>query len=190
MNVIPVRRTWLRPVNHLRYAFMALVSSMMATPPAAADTPKVTITGGADASGYKYIWTVSNEYTSPVVYVEFPHYHGSLFLAPENWRVECTFLVNVGVADRHGICKASADSPSAGIGRSKSGTFRMRVMLTGTTRVQGTVVVRFADGTELAVPAVELPQRETTGDKFVPLVGLAVLFIVLVAVRARRRGRR
>ena len=69
-----------------------------------ADPPNATVTGGPDTSGRKYSWTVTNEHTSPVVYVEFPHYHGSLFFAPENWRVECTFLVNVGVEDRPGIC--------------------------------------------------------------------------------------
>ncbi len=164
---------------------------MMTSPLAAAtDSPKVTITGGADTSGYNYTWTVTNEHTSPIVHIEFPHYHGSLFFAPNDWSSQCTFLVNVGVEDRPEVCKARAASLSAGIARGKSENFRMRVTRDGTTRGQGTVRVRFEDGTELAVPAVELPQREPAGDKYVPLIGLAAIFIVWVAVRARSRARR
>lgn len=167
--------------------------------------PQATITGGADPAGYSYTWTVTNKHTSPIVHVEFPHYHGALFFAPEDWSVECTFLVNVGVEDRPGVCTARnvlfAEAP-AGFARnntalgSKPGSardtldFRMQVLLRGTRRGQGQVLVRFADGSEVYVAGVELPQREAVGDKYVPLIGLGLIFLIWVIARSRSRAKR
>jgi len=50
--------------------------------------PKVTITGRADKSGKQYVWTVTNEYCSAVVRVEFPHYMADLFTSPTGWTGE------------------------------------------------------------------------------------------------------
>ena len=64
---------------------------------AANEGRRVTIVGGADATGHRYTWTVTNEDTSPIVYVEFPHYRANLFFSPHGWSTdESTFLVNVG----------------------------------------------------------------------------------------------
>ena len=48
----------------------------------------VTITGGAYKSGKQYVWTVTNEYGSAVVRVEFPHYMADLLTIPTGWTGE------------------------------------------------------------------------------------------------------
>ncbi len=170
-----------------------------------ATPPPVTITGGADPTGYTYTWTVINKHTSPIVHVEFPHYHGAMFFAPEGWSVECTFLVNAGVEDRPGVCTARdvlfAEAP-AGLARNNAALrnrlgsakgsfdFRMQVVLTGTRRGQGKVLIGFADGSEVHVAGVELPQREYVGDKYVPLIGLGLIFVVWVIARSWGRAKR
>lgn len=191
-------------IRHWTFAvLMAVPFGTSAT--TAAAPPPVTITGGADPAGYIYTWTVTSKRTSPIVHVEFPHYHGTLFFAPEDWFVECTFLVNVGVEDRPGVCTARnklfAEAPArparndvAPRSRPVSGKgnldFRMQVVLKGTRRGQGKVLVRFADGSEVYVAGVELPQRETAGDKYVPLIGLGLIFVVWVIARSWGRAKR
>ena len=163
---------------------------LLAPPGMAADPPKVTITGGADASGHNYNWTVANETASPIVHLEFPHYHATLFFAPEGWSTECTFLVNVGVDDRPGICRAHVDSPASGIAPGRSAPFSMQVATRAVQRAGGEVTVRTADGAEIVITGVELPEPETTSDKYVSLVGLAAVLLVAVALqRGRGRGK-
>lgn len=151
--------------------------------------PRVTINGGADASGRVYTWTVANDHSSPVVFVEFPHYHAVLFFAPPGWTTDSTYLINVGVEDRPGRCRASADSPAAGIVRGGSSEFRMQVSSAGTQRGRGTVRVRFVDGGEAEIADVELPVPVSRTDKFLPLIGLGVI-VVAFGVRAAFRKRR
>jgi hypothetical protein len=160
-----------------------------AQPAVGSDESAVTITGGADATGDGYAWTVVNNHTSPIVYVEFPHYHASLFLAPDGWSTDSTFLVNVGVEDRPGTCTARVGQPASGIKRGATGTFQMRVYQPGTRRGQGTVVVRFADGSEVQVSGVEMPTPEAMSDKYAPLIGLGAIFIIWLAIGAKRRGK-
>lgn len=157
---------------------------------AEAQSPKATITGGADASGQKYTWTVTNEYTSPIVYVEFPHYRAGLFFAPEGWSIETTGLVGVGDGKQQGVCSASVESPGAGIRPGETATYSMQIAPLATSRGRGTVYVRFADGTEARIAGVELPQRENVGDKYTPLIGLAAIFIIWVLVRAKGKAKR
>ena len=163
---------------------------LLAPPGMAADPPKVTITGGADASGHNYNWTVANETASPIVHVEIPHYHATLFFAPGGWSTECTFLVNVGVDDRPGVCRAHVDSPASGIAPGRSAQFSMQIVTRAVQRAAGEVTVRTADGAEMVIAGVELPQPETTSDKYVSLVGLAAVLLVAVALqRGRGRGK-
>ena len=155
----------------------------------AVDVPNVTITGGADPSGYKYTWVVNNKHLSPIVYIEFPHYHGALFFAPDGWVTECTALVNVGYKDEQGTCSASAEAPAAGVAPKRSTTFDMRIARLPTRRGKGTVLIRFADGVTTRVRSVELPVRESVGDKYAPLIGLGTIFLVWMIIRSRRRAR-
>jgi len=59
----------------------------------------------------------------------------------------------------------------------------------GAKRGIGEVIARAADGNEIRVGGVELPQQEGLGDKYVSLIALGAVFIVFVAVRAVRKGR-
>ena len=141
--------------------------------------PKATITGGADPSGHNYSWAIRNESAEggpPIVYVEFPQYRADLFLPPDGWSGE--------TASRW--CRARSDSPAGGIAPGRATTFRLRVSPAGAPRGSGEVLVRFADGTETRIANVELPQAETVGDKYVPLIGLSLILLLVVVVQGRR----
>ncbi len=156
---------------------------------ARAEAP-VTITGGADPSGHQYEWIVANHGESPIVYVEFPHYHGALFFAPDGWHTECTFLVNVGVKDKPGTCKAWVDSPTDGIGCPESAKFSMQIGTPAARRGPGEVVVKRANGQQITVGGVELSQAESVSDKYVSLIGLGVVLFVAVAIQRIFRKKR
>ena len=148
----------------------------------------VRITGGADASGHRYTWVVTNDGDSPLTYVEFPHYRASLFFVPDGWESDCTFLVNVGVEDKPGVCTAWVDSPVKGIGRHQSAEFTLQIASGDVLRGRGEVVARTASGQQLVVSGVELPQPEPASDKYVSLLGLGlVLFLAIVVQRKRAR---
>lgn len=156
----------------------------------ATGAPRVTITGGADASGAVYTWTVTSDHPSPAVFVEFPHYHAVLFFAPPRWTTDSTYLVNIGVEDRPGVCRASADGSGSGIVRGTSAEFRMQVSSDGTQRGRGNVRVRFADGIEVEVPGVEVPVRIGRADRYMPLIGLGAIAALAVLARALRGRKR
>ena len=153
---------------------------------AESDLPRVTISGGASDVDHSYNWTISHEHTSPVVYVEFPHYRASLFFAPEGWTTKSTFLVNVGVEDRPGVCTAEAGSPASGIAAGAVANFKMQVVRRGTSPGTGAVLVRFADGAEVKVSGAELPVRESLSDKFMALYALGAGFLLWVVIREVR----
>lgn len=183
----PTRMDRVKPVLTIT---AALAVWLVTTPPApASGSPKVGIAGGADASGHNYRWTITNNHSSPIVSVEFPHYHADLFFAPEGWGTETTALVNVGYKDAPGECIATVDSPAKGIANGRSQAFGMRIAPLPTRRGGGTVIVRFADGSSARVDSVELPRPERIGDKYLPLIGLGMIFLVWVVFRAvRGRG--
>ena len=148
----------------------------------------VVITGGRNASG-GYQWAVKNEYTSPIVYIQFPHYHADTFIAPEGWEKESTYLVNKGVADRPGTCTAYVDDPRASIRPNQSAQFGMRIARVDARRGTGDVLVRFADGTTTTVTGVELPCTFPAAPRYATVLGLAALMLILVLVEVRRRRR-
>lgn len=178
---------WLRSLPHLRSMACGVFCFAVALPVVAlGQTPRVSITGGADLSGKTYSWVVTNEHRSPIVSVEFPHYHGSLFFAPDGWDTVCSYLVNVGVADVSGSCKASVDVAKDGVRQGQRQTFRLRMDARGARRGRGDVRVRFADATEMVVAGVEVPQLEERAEKYMPLFGLVAMLMVVVLVRRRR----
>src|SRR5437868_3393823 len=87
---------------------LLLFATLLVVPIALAQPAKVVITGGFDsagqrlvatgssensaydASGQNYAWIVTNNHTSPIVYVEFPHYHADTFHTPDGWDQKCT----------------------------------------------------------------------------------------------------
>lgn len=150
----------------------------------------VEIDGGADQSRQSYEWLVTNHHSSPIVYIEFPHYHADTFTVPHRWKQESTFLVGVGVPDRPGVCIAHPEPPNTGIAAGGAQRFGMRIAAAGAPVGQGTVKVRFADGKEISVPGVSLPESPATDFKHLPLLGAALLFGGWVVVRTLRERRR
>lgn len=150
----------------------------------------ITVEGSADESGHVYTWQITNGDASPVVAVTFPHYHADLFTPPRGWTSESTYLVNVGVPDRPGTCTARVEEPTAGITRGGTASFGMRIAAKGARRGRGTIQVRFADGRELEVAGVELPQPEPVGEKYMPVIGLLAVVVVAVGWGALKRRRK
>ncbi len=163
-----------------RIAYLVLSMGVLAQPLSAQTRTEsgVTITGGTDTAGHEYRWTVANKAASPIIYLEFPQYHGDLCLPPEGWTSELS----------PAACVCRAPSAIEGIAPGRSLDVRVRVGPLGAQRGQGGVIVRFADGTEKKVGGVDLPVPESTGDQFVPLIGLGI--VMLVVILAQRRGRR
>lgn len=155
-----------------------------------AQSQPVSITGGADPSGHQYRWTVTNEGASPVIFVEFPHVHADLFLGPPGWVTQSTNLVNVGVRHPVGHCRARVENAAGGLARGESAEFSMRIAPMGAARGVGVVQVRLADGTEVIIPGVELPERRGSADTFTSLIALGAIFALFLAFGIWRRMRR
>ena len=166
-----------------RWAFAAAICLLPGRTEAGPST--AVVTGGADTSGHNYEWTITNHYTAAVIAVEFRHYGASLFVAPDGWDADCAKLVNVGVRDPAGTCTASAE-PDSGIRPGRSGTFRLQVAHDSARRGTGAVLLRYADGTDVTIGGVELPTPESLTDQYVPLLGLGVVFLLVIAARERR----
>ncbi|MFQ5495014.1 MAG: hypothetical protein ACE5EX_06495 [Phycisphaerae bacterium] len=147
----------------------------------ATSMPAVSISGGPDASGHLYAWTIRNTGPSPIVYVAVPHHRGDLCLPPPGWSAEMTT----------DACLFRAPSPADGIPRRGQAEFRLRVGPAGARRGHGEVRIRFDNGEEQRMPDVLVPVREPAGDHYVPLVGLGVIFIALVVHRvlSQRKGK-
>jgi len=170
-----------------------VVAALLAFPCAARcyAEQRVRITGGADESGQNYAWTVENLYTSPVVGLEFPHFRADTFFAPAGWSKEgTTNLVHGGERPRPGVCRASVSSPEQGLAPGQSATFGLRLARAGALRRPGTVTVRFADHTVVAVGGVELPTAEPFSERMGMALGLGALLAILVIAEVHRRRRR
>lgn len=152
----------------------------------------VEIDGGlADDTRQNYQWTVTNRHTSPIVCVEFPHYHADMFIVPEGWSTRgTTYLVNVGVPDKPGVCVARPEASHSGIPPGGARRFGMRIAASGALVGEGNVTVRFADGSATVVSGVVLPVPPPYNFKFLPLVGAAIIFVAWVMIRTIRDRRR
>ncbi len=147
------------------------------------------VEGGADSTGFSYEWTVTNPHDSPIVKIEIPHHGASLFFAPEGWAVDCSNLVGLGVADPSGTCAASVGQSRDGIAPHRSAKFSMQIASAGARRGLGTILVRFADGTQATVSDIEVPTAEPQGNRNVPLLGLGAIMVIIIAARSARRRR-
>lgn len=155
---------------------------------AAGEQPKVTITGGADDTAHNYLWIVTNHYTSPIVFIKIPHYHADMFNTPPGWTQHNTYIAKVGGEDRPGVCTASAPADQ-GIAPGQSIEFGMRIGGIGAKVGTGDVKIRFADGTETTVSGVVVSEVFPLDMKFVPLIGLAVIFVLVIVIRELRSRR-
>lgn len=151
----------------------------------------VVIEGGADETGQNYAWTVTNRHSSTIVRVVFPHFRADLFQAPPGWKTHCTNLARVGGKELPGECTAWVDSPGDGITPGQSARFAMRTTgqatRQGASVGRGTVPITLADGTVLSVKDVEVPQRIGASTRYMPLIGLALVFALGIAWRTFRR---
>jgi hypothetical protein len=154
-----------------------------------ADQPAVSIEGGADLTGHNYEWIVTNNGRRAVTAVEFPHYRATLFFAPDGWRVECTNLQNVGVADASGVCRATAVDASSAVAPGRSGSFKMSASM-ATVPGGRSVIVSFGDGTTEQVGDVPVPQPEPLVQRYLPLIGLGVIAaaFALLRILARKKA--
>jgi hypothetical protein len=169
-------------------AILFLLLGLLGPTGASAGEPPVTISGGMDPDG-TYRWVVTNRDASPVVSVEFPHYRGDLFQTPPGWKQKCTFLVNVGVPNLPGTCRAWVESPFLGISKGGKAAFELRVRQQEAREGRGTVTVGLADGTTLAVRNVQLPEEPNLLDRFGMLICSVILGGILVIITVRRRRR-
>jgi hypothetical protein len=184
LGSVPVR--FLRRRRSLHVAALSLLAAG-----AAAAEEHIDIEGGADKTGHNYAWTVTNNTTLRVTRVEFPHHQATLFFAPDGWHIDCTYLVNVGVPTKPGLCTAWVDAPNDGIPPYRSAEFAMQVATGRSVRGTGDVVVHTSDGREHVVAGVELPGTEPFSDKYVSLIGLGGVLLIAIAVhwvRTRRKA--
>lgn len=138
----------------------------------------VNIRGGADETGHHYEWTIESNHSSPIVYVEFPHYRADLFTPPKGWAlVEMT----------PDVVSAQADSVEFAIRPGHPAMFKMRIRAAGAARSVGGVRLRYEDGSESIVGGVTIPQPPS--DKNIGLIGLGALFVIWVTLRRLRRKR-
>jgi hypothetical protein len=168
-------------------AFWLLCAALSA--PAAGDEPGVKVESGLNDAGM-YVFRVTNQSSSPIVYVEIPHYLADQFMTPRNWKQECTFLSNIGVEKRPGLCSATAESPIFGIGPGETAEFSMRMGLDGrneSRRGEGTMKVRFADDRSVIVAGVSVPVKPPEWENWGLIGGYVVIGLILLAIFARRR---
>jgi hypothetical protein len=171
------------PIEVIVLAAAAIVGSA----PAGAQDAKVTITGGVDQTGQNYHWRVTNNYSSPIVSVKFPHFRGDLFTAPDGWSQEWKNQVKLGAKIAPGWCRATARTPEDRIRRGRWVDFSMRLARGGAMARPGTVTIRFADDTEAQVDNVEVPTSKSWLEQNAMGFGLAVIFIIALAIHFRRR---
>lgn len=154
---------------------------------AAAAEPGVSISGGVDATGQFYSWTISNGHSLSILYVEIPHYGADTAEAPEDWAGELTN--RLGQGGRPGKFISAAEFPSSRIPPGGSAQFSLRLPSPSDAKGIRDALVRFEDGSEVLV-SIEVPLKETTGERNVSLIALGVIFILYVSARAVWRARK
>lgn len=179
-------------VSMTRMSAVLLLAALPVAAARAQDGPTLaTITGGRDQSGQNYQWTIRNLHTSPLVYMEFPHYFADLFVPPDGWDLgECTNLMRAGAREAPGVCRASATAEK-GIQPRLSAKVQMRLGRGGRDyHGKGTVTLRFADGKEARIANVELPVAPSAMDRFIMPIGFAVVMALIILGRAISRRRK
>lgn len=148
----------------------------------------VRIEGGQKIDG-NYAWTVTNHTQKPIVELSFPHYQGDLFNGPDGWDVsQCTYLVNIGVPDEPGVCRAIAPNELAALRPGQSAEIALRIVNNPKAkRGRNDVTVKFADGSETVVPNIELPVPPPASESVVMLSALGVLLIAFLIFHSRKK---
>ncbi len=144
----------------------------------------VTITGGPDATGHNYTWTITNHHAAAITAIAFPHYRADTFTPPEGWTGDITNFRGRGATE--GLCSGKAEAPGAAIAPGGSAEFYLRVAPKGAKRGTRAARVSFEDGREVLVQ-VETPVREPFLERNMTLVGLGVMFAIFLLVARLRR---
>ncbi|MBI5863889.1 MAG: hypothetical protein HZB38_05170 [Planctomycetes bacterium] len=185
----PSLATSKRPRRRCGPLFFAAVCAAAIPLRAWAGDERVRISGGPDGSGQNYQWTVQNLTTSPIVWIEFPHYHADQFTPPPGWTQDCTFIQVAGSEDRPGVCRAEAPSPGEGIAPSGQAAFAMRLSRVSAPKGRGTVSIRFADGSTTTVQNVLVPISPSALDRYLIPAVMGLLFLLAFWIHARKRRR-
>lgn len=168
----------------------ALAISLVARP-VSADTARVTIKGGPDASGHNYTWQVTNnDRSARIVYIQFPEYRADLFGTPDSWSQEIENVAHIGWKDRPGTCTAQPAPPYKGLPPGGTAEFTMRIARGGALVGKNDVTVRFDDGTEVLVADVTLPVKPERPSAYMALIGTGAIFVLFIVWNERRRRKR
>lgn len=151
------------------------------------EAPPASISGGADISQHQYTFRITHQHAQPLVYVEIPHFRADLFTVPDGWLKQLTNQNSFD--DQLGKCTAEPGPGNPGLRRGESLEVSLRVCPTGAPVGKGEILLRFLDGAQYLI-AAELPVRETTLHRQLPLIGGGSIFVILLAARAFRRRRR
>ena len=139
-----------------------------------------------------FTWTVENHGDFVITMVRFRHFRGRQPICPKGWS-EAAMTGNeerLGQKLETGIIEFKADSISAGIRDGGSAVFSLRLdSIWHGDAVKDTVVVGLADGTELTVPGVLRPARESFFSRNATPLGLGAMFAAYVVYKLWR-GRR
>lgn len=169
-------------------ALVAVAGGVVIGTPALAADGGAAIEGGPDADG-NLRWTVRNERDVPIDRIEFPHYLADVFEPPKGWEGHSTYLVNVGVPRKPGVCIATAEE-GGGIPPGGSAVFFMRIKKNAGARFgTGSVKVHFADGKEIQVRNVQVTVEQGISEQYLLLVSMGALFAGWVIIRTLRRRR-
>jgi len=147
---------------------------------------QVTIDGGLDREQFRYVWTVTNGGSEPIVSLQFPHFHALVLTAPDGWESEVTNRAT----DKTGVVTAEATSPRAGIPPGRSATFTLTFAPRDCAPGSNAVTITFGDGSTATVLGVKVPWRTPWLQRFTLLIGLGGIFAIYVFVQAARGRRR
>ncbi len=157
-------------------------SFAVSTPATAAD---VEVTGGKEANNVRrFVWKVTNNGSKPITTFKALHYGSNDTLAPDGWKAtEMTGNVRYEAA-KLGHIQWAAETPAAAIRRGESLEFAIALTPAGIHETKRTVVVGFADGTQLEIPGVRCPDKEPLLQKHFPAIGLGAIFLLILGGRA------
>jgi hypothetical protein len=188
--------TWKRRISrYVRYvAVIVLLGGGGGAPGIAqmaqGQEPKVTIAGGVRTDNPQYFdWTITNEYSSPIVKIEIPHTNGDLLEAPSGWGYKWLKGAEAPAELGQTVCRATAKEPNFGIAAGRGMKFSMRVNREGALPRTGTVRITFEDGKATIVTGVQLPSGQQTIERGVVTITLGAVFAIVLIVHARRRKR-
>lgn len=154
---------------------------------------EVEITGGLDKDDpYRYVWTVTNNGTLPIVYFEVPHFRGNVATPPIAWESVVTQQNGVTPGEVvEGVWMCECKVPECEFPPGQSREFWLTIATRGgSTPQKRTAIIKFADGTRVEVPGVECPIQEPWYSRYVMPLGMGAMFLVFLLVQVIRGGRK